>query len=418
MTETHPEVLIIGGGIIGLATAYALSQEGARVTVVERDDLGAGSSTGNAGWIVPSYSIPLASPHALRNGLRWLLDPRSPFYIRPRPSPALLGWLLRFVWASRSRAMRQGLAVLRDLGFASQRLLETWLEREGIECGYQRRGVLTLHRTPEAHRAADEEAALLREFGIRAEVLTREATLSKAPWVQPSVVGSLYTPDDGHLDPAALLQGLARRLRQQGMAIHTHTPVTGLRVADGRVREVLTPSRRWQPEVVVLATGAWSAALARPLGLGLPLQAARGYSVTMPRPPQVGALPLMLGTSKVAVTPLGDRLRLAGTLELAGVEVRLNPRRVEAILDAVPRYLRLERPQVDVQTAWVGLRPCTPDGLPVIGWAPGVRNLLIATGHCMLGVSLAAITGHLVAQLVTGAPPTLNLHPLRVTRFR
>ncbi len=416
-TNPTPDVLIIGGGVIGLAAAYALLKRGAAVTVVEQHDVGAGSSWGNAGWIVPSYSVPLASPHALGDGLRWMRDPTSPFYIRPRWEPALWAWLARFVWASRPAQMARGIPVLRDLGQASQSLLETWIAQEGWACGYQRRGVLTLYLTEEASRAGEAEARLLRQYGIAAEMLDRQAVLARVPQAEPAV-GGLLTPNDAHLDPSALLQALATSVRALGGRILTQTRVQGFRFQGPRVAAVLAGEKQFRPQHIVLAAGAWSADVGKMLGLRLPIQAAKGYSLTFEHPPTLPPMPLMLGESKVAVTPLPNgRLRLAGTLELAGLSTDINARRVAALLTAARRYLGMDLSHLPQPQPWAGLRPCTPDGLPIIGRAPGLQNVFLATGHCMLGVSLAAVTGELVAQQISGEPTTLPLPPLRAARF-
>ncbi len=411
-----PDVLIVGGGVIGLATAYALLRRGLTVVVAERQAIGAGSSPGNAGWIVPSYSIPLASPHALGHGLRWLLDATSPFYIRPRVEPALWQWLARFLWASRPAQVARSIPLLRDLGQASQALLETWIRQEGWACGYQRRGVLTLYLTEAARRAGESEARLLQRHGIAAEMLDRQAVQARVPQAE-TAVGGMLTPHDAHLDPAALLQALASQIRRLGGTILAPAPVQGFRLEGERVREAWAGDQRLRPRHVVIAAGAWSPRVGKMLGLSLPIQAAKGYSLTFENPPFVPPLPLMLGESKVAVTPLPHgHLRLAGTLELAGLTTAISPRRVAALREAAQRYLGFPHTKPQPQP-WVGLRPCTPDGLPIIGRAPRLANVFLATGHCMLGVSLAAITGELVAQSLTGESPTFALQPFRADRF-
>ncbi len=410
------DILVIGGGVIGVCAAHYLAEQGRRVTLVDQADVAAGSSYGNAGLIVPSHSIPLAAPGALAQGLRWLLDPDSPFYVKPRFDFALLAWLWRFSAASRAGPMRRAIPVLRELSRASLALFDELAALDGLEFGYQKKGCLLLYTTRRGYEGGVAEAHLLNEFGIEARILDAAQARELEPHLLPGVVGGVYFPADTHLRPADFVQGLAARAEKLGVRIRTRTEVLGFETSGRRVVSVKTTRGDIAPAQIVLAAGAWSPTLTRDLRLNIPIQAAKGYSVTLRRPEPCPTIPLLLGEARVAVTPMGDVLRLAGTLELAGLDLSINLRRVRAIQRAAQACLPgLER--IEPLEIWRGLRPCTPDGLPIVGRARAFDNLIIATGHAMLGMSLGPITGKLVAQLACGQQTDMDLHPLRLERF-
>ncbi len=411
------DILVIGGGVIGLSIAYYLSKKGASVTVVEKSEIGAGSSRGNAGWLVPSYSIPPASPHSVRSGLKWMLNPNSPFHIKPRFDPELASWLWKFVSASKEPKMLRAIPILRDLNRMSLRLTRETIQQEGLQCHFHQNGVLSLFATESEMRTGEEDAKLLRRFGLEVEVLGRDEALQKAPMASSAIAGGMYSREDAHLDPHAFLEELAAKAAERGVKIETGAPVVGFDTGGDRILTVKAGDRLYSPDVVVLAAGAWTGRLARKLRLSIPIQPARGYSVTVARPDGFTDIPLMLGESKVVVTPLEGRIRLAGILEFAGFEPEIPPGRIGAMIASASRYIRTDSMSLQDAEVWAGLRPCTPDGLPVIGWAGRWKNLMVASGHCMLGVSLAAATGKIVSQIVSGEPPDFDVEPLRPGRF-
>ncbi len=409
-------VLIIGGGVIGVCTAYYLAARGQEVTLIEKGDIAGGCSYGNAGLIVPSHSIPLAAPGALRSGLKWLLDPESPFYVKPRPNADLVAWLARFIAASREGPMRRGLAVLADLGLASRALFDDLAAIEGLEFGFQPRGVLVVFHSQHGLEDGREEAHLLQAYGLEAQVLDGAQIRALEPALQPDIVGGVHFRDDAHLDPAAFVRGLGSWLVRHGVRVQTGVEVLGFKTTGQRLSRVQTTHGDFAADQVVLAAGSWSPGMARDLKLHLPIQPAKGYTLTVRRPATCPTYPLILGEARMAVTPLGDRLRLGGTLELAGFDESINWRRVAALQRGLRRYLT-GMEQLEMIELWRGLRPCTPDGLPILGRAPGASNLIVAAGHAMLGISLGPITGKLAAQLACGEPPDIDLAPLSPARF-
>lgn len=415
--STHADVLVIGGGIVGVSAAYYLAREGLNVHLVEQGDIAAGSSYGNAGLVTLAHSTPLPSPAALQKGLRWMLDPTSPLYIKPRPDPGLLSWLWRFRAACSEEAFRRAVPVLGALSRLSLDLYRQLLDEEDIDAIFEQQGLLLIYLTEEGFEEDQQVAASMREFGLTSDVLTGDEVRERVPQARADVVGGVYYHDDAHIDPAGLTRALAERARARGATLHTHTKVLGLEVQNGQVARVRTTRGDFTADHVVLAAGAWSPLLAQDAGLSLPIQAAKGYSITVRRPQDFPEVPIILEEAKVAVTPMGDWLRFAGTLELAGLDMHINPTRVEAIKQGVRRYLHIDPDAEPLVELWRGLRPCTPDGYPIIGRAPRVSNLIIAAGHCMLGMTQGPGTGKLVADLVVGREPSVDIMPFAPSRF-
>lgn len=411
------EVLIIGGGIIGVCTGYYLVRAGYDVTLVEKDQVNAGSTAANAGLIIPSDSLPVPGPGVLTQGLRWLLDSASPFYIKPTLDPAVLRWLWEFQGACRESAWQQAAPVLTELSEQSVRLFEELLREEDIHCQYHRNGLLLLYRSEKGFQGGRELVEKLSALGIRGRALPTGELADLFPAVRPELEGGLYFEPDAHLDPAVFTEQLAARAVERGLRLEENCEVLDFQVSAGEIHEVLTTRGKIQADEFVLAAGAWSASLADQLGLRLPIQPAKGYSLTFQRPADYPEIPLILDEVKIAVTPLGDSLRLAGTLELAGLDLEINQRRIEAIYTNAGRYLEIDLAQQPLVEIWRGLRPCTPDGLPVIGRSQAVPNLITASGHCMLGISQGPMTARLVAELVQGQQPSLDLSLLDPDRF-
>jgi len=414
--SNQADILIIGGGVIGVCAAYYLTEQGQPVTLVEKSDLCAGSSYGNAGLVASDHAIPLAAPGVLSQGLRWLLDAGSPFYIKPRLDFDLLRWLWRFRAACRTGPMRQTISVLLELKRASSHLFEQLTTGNDMEFGYQQKGRLFLFRTQAGLEKGLKEVRLLQEFGVTARVLNADAVRQLEPNILPAIVGGIHYTGYAHLIPDRFVRELARVAQSRGACLQAGAEVLDFETSGRRISTVVTTRGDFRPGQVILAAGAWSTVIARKLGLKLPVQAAKGYSVTVKRPPTAPHLPLSLDEAKVAVTPMGDMLRFSSTLELAGLDMSINRRRVAATRRALSDYLP-GMENLDLIEIWRGLRPATPDTLPIIGRSTSLENLIVAAGHGMLGMSHGPITGKLVAQLVAGKTPILDPAPFRLERF-
>ena len=414
--DTHYDVVIVGGGVIGVCSAYSLSQSGLNVLLVEKGDIASGCSYGNGGLIVPSHAVPLASPGALGEGLRWMLDPQSPFYIQPRLDIRLFSWLARFTLASRTPVMLRSLPVLRDLLAASAALFKELADRAGFEFGYKGNGSLWVCLSKERLEREKEELHLLERFQIPVQMLDRDEVHDLEPALLPQVAGGVFYPNDGHIDPFRFVRGLAEKAQERGVDICTNTDVMGFETARGRITRIRTTRGDLAAEQVVLAAGSWSPQVAKELHLRIPIEAAKGYSINLENSELSPNLPLLLGEARVVVNPLEQGLRLAGTLEMAGLDLSISTRRVDAIRRSCEAYLP-GIAQAKAIEIWRGLRPCTPDGLPILGRSKEFNNLIIAAGHAMLGMSLGPISGKLVSQLVCEETTDMNISRLRLERF-
>ena len=411
------DVLIVGAGVIGLCSAYYLTKKGYSVSILEQGVLSTGCSGANAGLIVPSHCIPLASPGAFLQGLRWMLKPKSPFYIKPRWDISLFSWLSQFRKSCSRQRMLSGARVLQELGGASLKLYNSLMTDEGLACHYNKNGWLVVFKTKAGFRKGKEQASLLQSFGIQAEILSISEALSKEPLLNPGIYGAVFFPDDAHLDPAAFLQELNRVLQTAGVALYEQTEVLPfLDICNGSISTVRTSMGDFHPKTVVLTAGVWTPGLVKNLGFCIPIQPAKGYCITLNHPQTCPQTPLYFGEAKVAVTPLKDALRFSGTLELSGMNPTINPRRVTAIASAAQNGLRPDI-DLDLSETLSGLRPCTPDGLPIIDRCPGCDNLIIAAGHGMMGMTFAPVTGSLIAQMASGQSGGIDLSPFAMNRF-
>ena len=412
------DVLVVGAGVIGVCSAWYLQQAGARVVLIDQGQVCSGASYGNAGLIVPSHSVPLAEPAALAHGLRWLLRRDSPFYIKPRLDADLARWLWRFRRAATPARVAQAIPLLHDLHMAS-RALYAGFAAAGLDFGYGECGRLLVCDTAAGMAAAVAEGHHMRSTGLLVDELDADAVGRALGGLSVACVGGVRYQQDAHLDPARFVRHLARRAQEAGVEIIESAEVLHIDSRSRAVTVVDTTRGAFRPGQLVLAAGSWSSPLAAGLRLDLPIQPAKGYSIEIEAPVDTPAMPFMLTEAKVAVTPLGQgRLRFAGTLELAGLDLSINRRRVDAIMQAVPRYLPTWNPaRMQVHEVWRGLRPCTPDGLAILGRPRAWDNVVLAAGHAMIGMSLGPVTGQLVGQIVEGQAPAFDLRLLDPDRF-
>lgn len=411
-------VIVIGGGVVGLSAAYHLAERGHTVTVLDGRPATASCSFGNSGLLVPSHFIPLAAPGMVGLGLRSLLRRDSPFALAPRLDLALLAWLGRFWRAADAETVALRAPVLAALHLASREIHRDWAARFSPGFGLKTDGLLMLAST--AHGLAEEVqgAATARSLGIPAEVLGPGDLARFEPDLRLAVAGGVFYPLDAHLSPADLLVALEAAVVRRGAEIDRDAAVTGCRREGRRLVAVQTARRDHAADAVVLAAGVASTVFARDLGLKLPMLPGKGYSLTVPAPGRLPRLPSILTEARVAVTPIGTSIRVGGTLELGRGEGPPDPRRVAGILRSFTTHYPDFAPADFAEiTPWSGLRPCSPDGLPYIGRFARFDNLVAATGHAMMGVSLGPITGRLVAEIVSGEPPSLEISALHPDRF-
>ena len=422
MTGTSPpgrhDVLVVGGGVLGVCTAYFLTEAGRKVLLVDREDICAGSSYGNAGLIVPSHSVPFAQPGVVGQALRWMFDPESPFYIRPRLELALLTWLWRFRAAANARHRDRTMPVLRDLIMKSLEIYRSLSAMDDMEFGFEERGVLHLFNTEEGLDEGRHEAEVLGAIDIETRVLSRREVVDRLGGLNATVVGAVYYPQDAHLTPARFVRALAARFQAMGGTVLAPAEVQGFERDGRRIIGVNTTAGMLEADEVVLASGSWTPLLARELGIKAPIQAAKGYSVTFRRPEGIPEVPFICGEGRVGVTPMGDTIRFAGTLELAGIDLSINQRRVEAVSRTPAAYVsEVDTRDMERLEVWAGLRPLTPDGLSLLGRSPRYDNLTLAAGHSMIGMSSGPASARLVTQVITGEEPFMDMSPMDPARF-
>ncbi len=410
-------VLIIGAGAIGLSSALHCARKGHRVTVIERGGAQRdGCSFGNAGMIVPSHFVPLAAPGMVKLGLKWMWNPESPFYIKPRFSAELFDWGIKFWRAANAEHVRRSAPLIRDLSFASRAMFEEFAATEQIEL--VTRGLLMLCHTQ--HGLDDEAkfAAQANALGVTAEVLNAQQVAQLDPGVTMNVAGAVYFPKDAHFTPEKYVAALQAQAEKLGVDFKWNTEVTNLEARDGKISTVETLHGELTADEIIICGGSWSPVLAQELGLKIPIQAGKGYSLTLTQPRELPQLCSIFTEARMAITPMGSSLRFGGTMEIAGLNEDINPVRVRGIIKAVPKYFPKFTLEdfADIQP-WRGLRPCAPDGMPYLGRTAKFSNLILATGHAMMGLSLSPITGKIVSELVSGEKPSFDLSQLSPDRY-
>jgi D-amino-acid dehydrogenase len=410
-------ITIIGGGVIGAATAYFLSKAGCKVTLVERGRLGSGCSHGNCGYVSPSHVLPLAEPGAVKRALKSMLSETSPFHIKPSFDPALWTWLLRFARRCNHRDMLESAAAIQALLNSSVTLYEHLIRDEQIDCDWQDLGMLFVFSTEAGFRQYSEVDRLLTDsFHCPATRYRGEQLAELEPALKPGLAGAFHYACDKHLRPDRLMNAWRDVLERHNVTLVENTTVGGFRIDQGAARAVETPNGDLEADEFVLATGAWSPLFATQLGCSIPIQPGKGLSLTMPRPAICPKYPMMFQEHRVGVTPFHDGYRLCSTMEFGGYDETINPRRLALLSEGAKHYLK--EPTVEpIAETWYGWRPMTPDSRPIIGRSPALPNVMIAAGHNMLGLSMAPATGKLVSELLTGAQPHINPSPYAATRW-
>lgn len=407
------DVVVVGGGAVGVCCAHELARIGRGVLLLEKGDLAAGSSYGNSGLIPTSVCSPLAAPGVISQSLRWMLDPNGAFRLRPQARAQFARWLWLFRRFCNIGSWERGSILARDLVRASRPLFEELAQQ--ADFGYRQTGVLALYRSQEALEHGIESAEALARLDIASEMLDRPTVEKRVARVQPRVVGGIHFPEDASLDPPRFVTSVGKLAESLGARIQTSTRVIRMRTTGERITALETSTGDFEPHLVVLAAGSWSRELATALGLELLIEPGKGYSLTFPDQGYSDA-PLRLSEARTVVTSLSGTVRATSKLDLVGFDLGLDARRLRGIPKHVEGYLKLDA-ELDTAESWCGLRPLTPDGLPLIGRHESASNLLLATGHGHLGVALSPITARLVGQLAATEEPEINLDPFRADRF-
>lgn len=410
---------IIGGGIIGLSSAYYLRQSGWEVTVIDQADFQNNCSYGNAGYVCPSHFIPLASPGIISQGMRWLMDTTSPFYIQPRLNWGLISWGMKFMAKANPQHLEYAAEPLRDIALLSQKLYEEWATAPRFDFGYQHRGLMEYVQTPEGEHHARHTVEKAHELGLDADYLSAEEIRALEPGLEMNITGGIRFNCDGHLYPNQLMHNLLQILKEDGVQLRANETFSGIERNGKKIQRVITSLGTYDTDLLVIATGSWSREVGQIVDLSIPLVGGRGYSLTLEDSPYHLNCPAILSEGKVAITPLDDRhIRFGGTMEITGIGAPPRLNRVQGILNSVKRFLpQWDIPMPKLESVWYGYRPCSADGLPYIDRVPEWANCIVATGHSMLGISLGAGTGKLVAELAEGQEPSIAMKHYRLDRF-
>jgi D-amino-acid dehydrogenase len=413
-------VIVAGGGIIGLSSAYYLQKAGHQVTVLDRSDFMDNCSYGNCGYVCPSHFIPLATPGIVRQGLKWMLNSQSPFYVQPRLSRSLVDWGLKFMKSATAAHVERSAFPLKEIALLSQNEYEKeWLPLPHFDFAYQHRGLLEICQTEAAAEHARHTAKKAQELGLDAVWLDHAALQEKEPHTTINGLGAIFFRCDAHLYPDKLMRGLIRMLQEAGVKLLPGEEVRRFETGNGVIKKLITSAHEFEADAVVLATGSWSREVAALLGTHLPMVPGRGYSVTLEDSPYRLNHPAILVEGRAAITPMdGNKIRFGGTMEITSTSTPPRYARVQGILNAVKRFFpEFDVPMPPVEKIWYGYRPCSADGLPYIGRIKKYSNVVVATGHSMLGLSLGAGTGKLVGELVDERPASIDLRPFAVERF-
>jgi len=412
------KAIVIGGGIIGLSSAFYLRQSGWEVTVLDKGNFSDNCSYGNAGYICPSHFIPLATPGIVKQGLKWMMNSTSPFYIQPRLSWPLIDWGMKFMKVAKPGNVEAAAVPLRDIALLSMQCYNQWKEMPQFDFFYEKKGILELFQTDEKAHHAQEIVDKAISLGLETELLTGEQVQQMESHTPVKAMGAIYFKCDAHCYPNDLMKNLISYLKENGVELKSNEEAIAFEKKNKSISKVITSAGAYEADAVVLATGSWSRATAGLLGVNIPLVAGRGYSITTDDQRFRVNYPSVLMEGRVAITPMGGRTRFGGTMEITSMSVPARMQRVKGILAAVKRYFpEFDIPMPEMDKVWYGYRPCSADGLPYLGRSRKVDNLVVATGHAMLGLSLGAGTGMLVAEIANEKAPSMDIAPFAVDRF-
>lgn len=401
-------ISIIGGGIIGLCSAYYLAKEGFQVSVFDKSDMTDGCSYGNAGMIVPSHIIPLAQPGMIAQGMKWMFDSQSPFYVKPRLSTDLIKWGMQFYKHANKKHVEKAMPALRDLSLLSKELYHDFA-KENNSFFYDEKGLLMLFKTEKIAEEMHHEGKLAENLGLGVNYLSKEEVLQLETGTKTDVIGGVHYTSDAHLYPQKFMQFIKAQLNKLDVEIYKNTTVTDFKISNNTVTELITSRGNFTTDEVVLATGSWSPEIARKLKTSVSMLPGKGYSFTLKEKTQKPSIPSILCEGKVAVTPMANDIRFGGTMEIThNNDTKINQNRLQGIINSVNDFypdLGIEMPKI--ADTWYGFRPCTPSGMPIITKSKKITNLTLATGHAMMGLSLAPATGKVVAELILGKPTSV-----------
>ena len=412
------KAVVIGGGIIGLCSAYYLQKAGWEVKVLDHSEVHVNCSFGNLGMIVPSHFVPLAAPGMVAKGIRWMFNKRSPFYVKPSFNRDLISWGLKFINSATEKNVKNAALPLLQLNLYSKHLYEELNQQPGFEFAMENKGILMYYKTDKVGVEEGHLAGKAREMGVDAVVLNKQEVQELEPETELDILGAVHYRSDAHLYPNKLIAQLLHYLKSSGVDVQTNNPVNKLVLDKGKIKKIIAAKGEYEADAVVMASGAWLPEIAGMANLSIPLMPGKGYSFTYDHPQQKLNIPAILCEARVAITPMNGHMRYGGTMEIGAVNRKINLTRVEGIVQSVSKYfpgIQLEVP--DEKDIWYGFRPCSPDGLPYLGRSSKIENLIIAGGHSMMGLSLGPATGKVVADLASHVKTEVDIRAFEPERF-
>jgi len=419
MTDTthRNDVVIVGGGIIGIACAHYLTEAGMKVTVIDRGSMAGACSQGNCGYICASHILPLTEPEALWTGLKSLFNPKAAFRIRPTLRPELWMWMLQFMRRCNHRQMLVAGAALKALLESSLQEYHQLIDREKLACEWQQKGLLFVFKGESGmQQFAEMDRFVTEHFGVSANRIDGTALPEFDAALRPGLTGAFHYPNDASLRPDLLNSRWIENLRAKGVTFVENCSLNTVEKAGGALRALHTSNGRLEAERFIFATGAWSAKLAPLLGCRIPVEPGKGYSITMARPALFPSHPMLFPEKRVGVSPFEKGYRLGSMMEFSGFDASIPDRRIQQLRSSAEDFL--VEPHADpVLNTWYGWRPMTWDSLPIIGQVPNLKNSYLATGHNMLGLATAAGSGRLLAELIQGKPTHIDPEPYSPRRF-
>jgi len=412
------KVSIIGAGVIGLSCAYYLRKEGHEVTVIDSGDITTGCSFGNMGYVSPSHFVPLATPGIVAQGIKWMLNSSSPFYIRPRLNMDLIRWGLTFYRSANNKTLAKNILPLNNLLQLSRLLVNEWKTDLGDSFGLDEKGCWMLYKNEKTGDHEKHLADQANKLGLKTLICSAAEVQDYEKETEVNIAGGVLYLDDCYIDPSKLMHSLHQRLELNGVQFQLNTTVTGFEKKQQKITAILAGNRKIETDEVVIANGSWMTPISKLLGLRILMQPGKGYSYYYNGLRSNLVYPSILVDDRVATTPYGRSLRIGGTMELSGHSDNILPKRVMAVYNAFNKYYpKLILPAPDPQKAWFGYRPVTPDGMPYIGRHFRFNNLSFAGGHAMLGVSASMGTGKLISELINGRPTTIEISAFNPARF-
>lgn len=405
-------VVIIGGGVVGLCSAYYLQKEGCKVTVIDKSSMNAGASYVNAGYLTPSHIIPMAAPGMITKGLRYMFNSSSPFYMKPRLDADFIKWAWNFKKSATQKKVDLAIPVIKEVNVLSRELFTT-IKNSGDLGSFhlERKGLLMLYQT---NKERDHELMVSEKakfLGLKVNELDKGGISRVEPDININAKGAIHYECDGHSTPSDFMARMKAYLENSGVNLVKNQEVTDVILNHKKPSEVKTLTASYYTDEIVLAAGSWSGELAKKLNMKLSIEAGKGYRINVQKETKI-KMPAILMEAKMAVTPMKGFTRFAGTMEFSGINHEIRKERVEAIAKgAVDFYDGLSISAEDKNNAQCGLRPVTPDGLPYIGKSKKHKNLTVATGHAMMGWSLGPVTGKLISELICDKDLVMDITP-------